>query len=85
MLVRCRGCAQPARQIDLQSSFSVRSNAQVMAQGENNRSVAATAMNSRSSRSHLLVVIFVSSENRITKVHELVPAGANLPMTCFEW
>ena len=40
---------------------------EVMATGESNRSVAATNMNARSSRSHLLVTIFVESENKVTR------------------
>lgn len=42
-----------------------------MTEGEKNRSVAATAMNARSSRSHLLVTIFIASHHRITKVQSM--------------
>ena len=39
-----------------------------LAEGDQNRSVAATAMNSQSSRSHLLLQIVVTSRNKITNV-----------------
>jgi hypothetical protein len=41
---------------------------QLMAVGEANRSVAATAMNSTSSRSHAIMQIHVSGFNQISKV-----------------
>jgi hypothetical protein len=41
---------------------------QTLAEGDANRSVAATAMNSQSSRSHLLLQIGVTSRNTITGV-----------------
>ena len=41
---------------------------QTLAEGDQNRSVAATAMNSQSSRSHLLLQIVVVSRNTITGV-----------------
>ena len=39
-----------------------------LAEGDSNRSVAATAMNAHSSRSHLLLQIVVASHNRISNV-----------------
>ncbi len=57
----------------------------VMKMGDANRSVAATKMNSSSSRSHLAVIVYVSSVNRLSKVEFKRPRShsfSRIPRFC---